>query len=42
MLALDLEFSCLDDVIHFPLRPPTLAHSMRPMEEKSAGFTQIS
>jgi hypothetical protein len=42
MFALNLQFSRLDDVIHFPLRPPTLAHSMRPMEAKSAGFTQIS
>jgi hypothetical protein len=26
MLALDLQFSRLDDVIHFYLRPPTLPH----------------
>src|SRR6266567_2200389 len=36
MLALDLQFSRLDDVIHFSLRPPTLPQSNRPMEEKSA------
>jgi hypothetical protein len=36
MLTLDLQFSRLDDVIHFSLRPPTLPHSIWPMEEKSA------
>jgi hypothetical protein len=36
MLALDLQFSRLNDVIHFSLRPPTLPQSNRPMEEKSA------
>src|SRR4029077_5736633 len=36
MLTLDLQFSRLDDVIHFSLRPPTLPQSNRPMEEKSA------
>src|SRR5207247_7785003 len=41
MLALDLQFSRLDDVIHFSLRPPTLPHSIWPMEEKSALGIQI-
>ena len=41
MLALDLQFSRLDDVIHFPLKGPTLPHSFWGMEEKSAGFVQI-
>jgi len=41
MLALDLQFSRLDDVIHFSLRPPTLPQSNRPMEEKSALGIQI-
>ncbi len=41
MLALNLQFSRLDDVIHFPLKGPTLPHSFWGMEEKSAGFVQI-
>jgi len=41
MLALNLQFSRLDDVIHFPLKPPTLPHPFRRMEEKSAEFVQI-
>jgi hypothetical protein len=41
MLALYLQFSRLDDVIHFPLKAPTLPHSFWAMEEKSAGFVQI-
>jgi hypothetical protein len=41
MLALDLQFSRLDDVIHFSLTPPTLPQSNRPMEEKSALGMQI-
>jgi hypothetical protein len=36
MLALNLQFSRLDDVIHFPLKPPTLPHSFWGMEEKSS------
>ncbi len=42
MLALDLQFSRLDDVIHFYLRPPTLAHLICGREAKSAGFWQFS
>jgi hypothetical protein len=41
MLALNLQFSRLDDVIHFPLKPPTLPHSFWGMEEKSVEFVQI-
>jgi hypothetical protein len=41
MLALNLQFSRLDDVIHFLLKAPTLPHSFWGMEEKSAGFVQI-
>ena len=41
MLALDLQFSRLDDVIHFYLRPPTLPHPVWGMEAKSAGFRQF-
>jgi hypothetical protein len=41
MLALNLQFSRLDDVIHFPLKAPTLPHSFWGMEEKSEGFVQI-
>ena len=41
MLALYLQFSRLDDVIHFPLKPPTLTHPFWGMEEKSAEFVQI-
>src|SRR5439155_6666018 len=41
MLALDLQFSRLDDVIHFYLRPPTLPHPVWAMEAKSAGFRQF-
>ncbi len=41
MLAFNLQFSRLDDVIHFPLKGPTLPHSFWGMEEKSAGFVQI-
>ncbi len=41
MLALNLQFSRLDDVIHFPLKPPTLTHPFWRMEEKSAEFVQI-
>src|SRR5881392_3327571 len=36
MLALDLQFSRLNDVIHFCLEPPTLQHPVCGMEEKSA------
>ena len=38
MLALYLQFSRLDDVIHFCLRLPTLPHPFWGMEAKSAGF----
>jgi len=38
MLALYLQFSRLDDVIHFYLRPPTLPHPFWGMEAKSAEF----
>jgi hypothetical protein len=41
MLALNLQFSRFDDVIHFPLKPPTLPHPFWRMEEKSAEFVQI-
>jgi len=41
MLALYLQFSRLDDVIHFPLKAPTLTHPLWGMEEKSAEFVQI-
>jgi hypothetical protein len=41
MLALYLQFSRLDDVIHLPLKPPTLPHPFWGMEEKSAEFVQI-
>ena len=41
MLALYLQFSRLDDVIHFPLKAPTLTHPFWGMEEKSAEFVQI-
>jgi hypothetical protein len=41
MLAFYLQFSRLDDVIHFPLKPPTLPHPIWGMEEKSAEFVQI-
>ena len=41
MFALYLQFSRLDDVIHFPLKGPTLPHSFWGMEEKSARFVQI-
>ena len=41
MLAFYLQFSRLDDVIHFPLKPPTLPHPFWGMEEKSAQFVQI-
>jgi hypothetical protein len=40
MLALNLQFSRLDDVIHFPLKAPTLTHPFWGMEEKSAEFVQ--
>ena len=41
MLAFYLQFSRLDDVIHFPLKPQTLPHPFWGMEEKSAEFVQI-
>jgi hypothetical protein len=41
MLTLYLQFSRLDDVIHFPLKAPTLPHPFCGMEEKSAEFVQI-
>src|SRR5206468_10918164 len=41
MLAFYLQFSRLDDVIHFPLKGPTLPHPIWGMEEKSAQFVQI-
>jgi hypothetical protein len=41
MLAFYLQFSRLDDVIHFPLKPQTLPHPIWGMEEKSAEFVQI-
>jgi hypothetical protein len=41
MLAFYLQFSRLDDVIHFPLKAPTLPHPFWGMEEKSAEFVQI-
>jgi hypothetical protein len=41
MLALYLQFSRLDDVIHFPLKAPTLPHPFWGMEEKSTEFVQI-
>jgi hypothetical protein len=37
MLALNLQFSRLDDVVHFALRAPTLPHPAGGMEEKSSG-----
>ena len=42
MFALYLQFSRLDDVIHFPLKAPTLPHLFWRMEEKSAEFVQNS
>jgi hypothetical protein len=42
MLALDLQFSRLDDVIHFFLRPPTLPHPVWGVEAKSTALSQIS
>jgi len=41
MLALDLQFSRLDDVIHFALRAPSLGHAGQKMKEKSALFFSI-
>src|SRR5206468_270332 len=41
MLTFDLQFSRLDNVIHFYLRLPTVSHSIWPMEEKSALGIQI-
>ena len=41
MLAFYLQFFRLDDVIHFPLKAPTLPHPFWEMEEKSAKFVQI-
>jgi hypothetical protein len=41
VLAFYLQFSRLDDVIHFPLKPQTLPHPIWGMEEKSAEFVQI-
>jgi hypothetical protein len=41
MFALNLQFSRLDDVIHFPLKAPTLPHPFWGMEEKSAGFMEF-
>src|SRR5262249_40067599 len=41
MLTLNLQFSRLDNVIHFFLRPPTLPHPFWGMEEKSVEFVQI-
>jgi len=42
MLPFDLQFSRLDDVIHFYLRPPTLSHPRGAMEAKSAAFSRFS
>src|SRR5437016_2047754 len=41
MLALNLQFSRLDNVIHFCLRPPTLPHPLCRREAKSAGLRQF-
>jgi len=41
MLAFNLQFSRLDDVIHFYLRPLTLPHPFREMEEKSTGLVEF-
>jgi hypothetical protein len=41
MFALNLQFSRFDDVIHFPLKAPTLPHPFWGMEEKSAGFVEF-
>jgi hypothetical protein len=41
MLAFNLQFSRLDDVIHFYLRPLTLPHPFWEMEEKSTGFVEF-
>jgi hypothetical protein len=37
MLALNLQFSRLDNVVHFALRAPTLPHPVGGMKEKSSG-----
>jgi hypothetical protein len=42
MLPFNLQFSRLDDVIHFFLAAPTLPQPIHRMEAKSAGFSQIS
>ena len=42
MLALNLQFSRLDDVVHFALRGASLGHAARGMEEKSAPLEGIS
>ena len=41
MLALNLQFFRLDDVVHFALRPPSLGSRNREMEEKFSGFLQL-
>ena len=41
MLALNLQFSRLDDVIHFYVTVPTLAHPFWEMEEKSTEFVEF-
>jgi hypothetical protein len=42
MLALDLQLSRLNDVIHFYLRPPTLPYPVWAMEAKSVAFGNFS
>src|SRR5207302_11081574 len=42
ILALNLQFSRLDDVIHFFLPPPTLPQPVCGMEEKKAAFWHFS
>lgn len=42
MLALNLQFFRLDDVIHFCLQPPTLSQAVWGMEEKSAVLEHFS
>ncbi len=41
MLAFNLQFPRLDDVVHFALRAPTLPHPAGEMEEKSSGLRKF-
>jgi hypothetical protein len=41
MLAFNLQFSRLNDVIHFALRAPSLGHTGKKMEEKSTSFFSV-